>query len=288
MRHTKILMMGMVALGFLNGCNNSSSGNARRPAASKVDCTVPNPPAECNSNAIPGGSTTTTTTSCEAQTSSATCATISGCSWNGVTCVATTTTTTTPVNPVVTQPSYCTPLTTSAYCAAAPGCTWDGTSCKMTGLAAAPQPTSCTALNSLELCSAGMSCKWNGNACTRPGVILNTQFAINDGLSNVGSTNVPGQNCNFSALFRSDGNFVVFQGNNAIWSTATSGKGATRAHFQGDGNFVIATASTALFNTATAAKGASGFVMGSNGNLAVVNSAGSVLWESKTTVAGCY
>jgi hypothetical protein len=115
-----------------------------------------------------------------------------------------------------------------------------------------------------------------------------TLFAVNDGLSSVGSTNVPGQNCNFSALFRSDGNFVVFQGSNAVWSTGTSGKSATRAQFQADGSFVVATASTALFNTATNGKSATSMVLGKNGNLVILNSSGNVLWESKTSVVGCY
>ena len=291
MRHAKILMMGTLALGLLNGCNNSSSGNARRPAASKVDCTVPNPPAECNSNTIPGGSTTATV-SCQTQTTSTACASVSGCNWNGLNCVTSTPSTTTPSNPttpVVTQPTFCTPLTTASDCAAA-GCSWDGSACKIPGLPAAPQPTSCSSLNTTDKCAAGglIGCTWNGQVCIRPLVNPSTLFAVNDGLSSVGSTNVPGQNCNFSALFRSDGNFVVFQGSNAVWSTGTSGKSATRAQFQADGSFVVATASTALFNTATNGKSATSMVLGKNGNLVILNSSGNVLWESKTSVVGCY
>jgi len=293
MRHAKILMIGTLALGLLNGCNKPSSGNARRPAATKVDCTVPNPPAECNSNAIPGGSTTTTV-SCETQTTATACASVSGCNWNGLSCVSSTpsTTTPTPTTPVVTQPTFCTPLTTASDCAAA-GCSWDGSACKIPGLPAAPQPTSCTSLNTADRCAAGglIGCTWNGTVCTRPGVNTGALFAVNDGLSHVGSTNVPGQNCNFSALFRSDGNFVVFQGTNAIWSTATSGKGATRAQFQADGNFVIAKDSApaaTLFNTATNGKSATSMVLGKNGNLVILNSSGTLLWDSKTSVVGCY
>lgn len=288
MRHAKILMIGTLALGILNGCNNSSSGNARRPAASKVDCTVPNPPAECNSNAIPGGSTTASV-NCQTQATSTACASVSGCNWNGLNCVTSTPSSTTPSNPVVTQPTFCSPLTTASDCAAA-GCSWDGSTCKIPGLPAAPQPTSCTSLSTADRCAAGglIGCTWNGTVCTRPGVNPGAMFAVNDGLSHVGSTNVPGQNCNFSALFRSDGNFVVFQGSNAIWSTATSGKSATRAQFQADGNFVVATASASLFNTATNGKGATSMVLGKNGNLVILNSSGAVLWNSNTAVVGCY
>ena len=299
MTNPTTLILALVAGLSFTACNQKSSGTSRKtPSKTTVDCSVPNPPAECNTSNTgttgSGDQTTTTTGSgdqtttpvitCQGQSTQAACSLVSGCSWNGSACV--TASTTTPTTP--STPTFCTPLTSQAECAAAPGCSWDGSSCKISGMNAAPQPKSCSTLTTEAKCSAGMSCAWNGTNCTRPGVGLGIAFEKTDGLSVVGNTNNTLLNCNFSALFNSDGNFVVYQGTIPIWSTNTAGKGATRAQFQSDGNFVVAAGTTVLFNTATNGKAANGFVLGKNGNLAILNTAGSVIWQSGTIINGCY
>jgi hypothetical protein len=182
----------------------------------------------------------------------------------------------------------CAPLNTQVKCAAAPGCQWDGSACKITGLAAAPQPQKCTPLSVETECKAAIGCVWSSPSCTRPGVGLGESFEKGDGLSAIGTSNNNLQNCNFSAIFTTDGNFVVYQGTNIIWTSNTGGRSATRAQFQLDGNFVIAAGNTILFNTATSGKAAKGFSLGKNGNLVVLNTSNSVIWQSGSVVSGCY
>lgn len=285
----------LVLLAFiaLQGCNQKSSGTSRRkPSATTVDCSVPNPPPECypSNGTTTGSGDQTSTPTCQAQTTQAACGLVTGCSWNGQQCVTASAPTPTPTPTPTPSPTgeLCAPLNTAVKCNAAPGCEWDGSSCKIAGLSAAPQPLRCSPLATESDCKAAIGCVWNVNNCTRPGVGLNVSFEKGDGLSVIGNTNNTLQNCNFSALFTNDGNFVLYQGTNPIWSTNTGGKGATRAQFQQDGNFVIAAGPTVLFNTATNGKAANGLALGKNGNLVILNTNNTVVWQSGTVVNGCY
>lgn len=283
-------IVGCMIAGTFAACNQKNSGSSRRnPSATNVDCSVPNPPAECNKtvNSTTGtGDQTPAAPTCQAQTTQAACGLVSGCNWNGTACVSNSTTTTPTTNPS----ELCGPLNTQAKCQAAPGCSWDGSACKISGLSAAPQPMKCSPLTTSAECGAAIGCTWSGSTstCTRPGVGLGVSFEKGDGLSAVGTSNNPLQNCNFSAIFAADGNFVVYQGSNVIWSTSTGGKNAVRAQFQADGNFVIATSSSVLFDTKTTGKAADGFALGKNGNLVVLNTSKQVIWQSGSIINGCY
>ena len=125
--------------------------------------------------------------------------------------------------------------------------------------------------------------------CNRPSAGLGTPFVVGDGLSAIG-TSVNGlTNCNFSAIMQSDGNFVVFQGANALWSTKTAGLGGTRAIFQGDGNFVVYNAANkSLWNSGSFNRGAVGILLSSAGSLAIVDNNGTPVWTSGSSVGGCY
>jgi hypothetical protein len=136
-----------------------------------------------------------------------------------------------------------------------------------------------------------VGCVWNKLSCTRPGVGLGESFEKGDGLSTIGTSNDKFQNCNFSAIFLEDGNFVVYQGSKVIWISNTAGKNATRAQFQQDGNFVIAAGTTELFNsvkTRLANKVPRGFSLGQNGNLVILDTSNQVIWASQSVVPGCY
>ena len=314
MRHVNIIVGFLAGLYLFTACKQDSGGGApvRGPSNSPatINCNVPNPPASCGDANSSTTSTTTDTTgipntvvpNCFVATTSTACPAITGCMWTGVACVPTTlptipTTTGTTGTPAGTttasQSGFCTPLETQAECASAPGCDWNGSSCTLTGMTAAPQPKSCTALSTAAKCAAGITCHWTGTVCNRPSVALNTTFAFGDGLSNVGTPGNPTINCNFSLIFQSDGNLVIFQGANPIWSKNPVNKNAATFKFTSDGRAGIYNSANALIwpvsdNSKTDGKGALYLLLSQAGNLAVLNSSNMILWDSKSTVAGCY
>ena len=323
MRHVNIIVGFLAGLYLFTACKQDSGGGAplRGPGngAATINCNVPNPPASCtdanNSAATTSTTGTTQTTSttgttpanCTGGTTTPTCQAISGCMWTGSLCVpttlptlptATTTSTTgttgTPAGtPTVPQLTRCN-VNTQQKCSALPGCTWNGSSCSLTAMDQAPQPTSCNyaVLTTADECNQGETCHWTGSVCNRPSVGLNTTFAFGDGLSNVGTPANPTINCNFSLLFQTDGNLVIFQGSNILWTSKIPGLGGNKFTFQSDGNTVIYNATKVptkvLWSTSTAAKGALYLLLSQAGNLAVLNSSNMILWDSKSTVAGCY
>ena len=317
MRRVNTIVGFLAGLYLFTSCKSQDSGGGapvRGPGKSPatVNCNVPNPPASCGDANSSTTSTTTGTTSttgipntvvpnCSVASTSTTCPTITGCMWTGVACVPTmlptvpTTTTGTTGTPAGTttasQSGFCTPLETQAECASAPGCDWNGSSCTLTGMTAAPQPKSCTALSTAAKCAAGITCHWTGTVCNRPSVALNTTFAFGDGLSNVGTPGNPTINCNFSLLFQTDGNLAIFQGSNILWTSKTPGLGGNKFTFQSDGNTVIYNPTKVLWSTGTAAsatKAPAYLLLSQAGNLAVLTSSNMILWDSKSTVAGCY
>jgi hypothetical protein len=274
------------------GCQaKNSGGSSKRPAATEP--------------VTPTTTSTTPSTSgdaCAVYTSLQTCTAVVGCAWNGTKCA------TAPVNTTPGTPdpnggmipggnmpggnttTYCTAFNTQELCAAGPGCMWNGTQCSLTGLAAAPTPTSCSPFKTQNLCAAGLSCAWNAakNQCLRPSVGLGTPFLFRDGLSNVGAPANQMINCSFSALMGTDGNFVVYQGSQPIWSTRTAGGGGVKVTLQGDGNLVMTNAANAvIWSSVSANKGGIGMLLSTSGTLAIVNGNGVPIWTSGLTVPGC-
>jgi hypothetical protein len=294
MRHSKILVLSLLMAALTCGCRwANSGGSSRRPAV--ADPVAPN---QNTTNTNPSSTTTTSSSVCASFSNLNNCSAVVGCAWTGTNCILASTSTTsttspntgsTTTNPGTATNNYCTPLTTSILCAAGPGCLWDGTACKIVGQAAAPQPSSCTPFTTPELCSAGLNCYWTGKICHRPSVGLGTPFRVGDGLSNIGTGTSQFVNCNFSALMGADGNFTVYQGSSAIWSTKTAGKGGTNMQFLGDGNLVMypATGTTALWSSATANRGAVGLLLSPSGTLVIVDANGRAIWTSGITVPVC-
>jgi hypothetical protein len=117
---------------------------------------------------------------------------------------------------------------------------------------------------------------------------LGTPFVFRDGLSNLGVPANQMINCSFSALMGTDGNFVVYQGSQPIWSTKTEGKGGVRVTLQGDGNLVMTNAANAVvWSSVSANKGGIGMLLSTSGTLAIVNGNGVPIWTSGLTVPGC-
>ena len=96
----------------------------------------------------------------------------------------------------------------------------------------------------------------------------------------------------YTAIMQSDGNFVIYRGNNFIAanaSAATMTHGNNNAYFafQFDGNIVVYNQSNkAIWSPLIHGKGATKLVMQSDGNLVAYTSAGKAVWASNTVSGG--
>ncbi|MEX1140719.1 MAG: peptidoglycan DD-metalloendopeptidase family protein, partial [Thermoleophilaceae bacterium] len=85
----------------------------------------------------------------------------------------------------------------------------------------------------------------------------------------------------FRAVMQGDGNFVVYDGSTALWSSRTNGHPGSRVVMQGDGNLVVySKGGRALWSSRTNGHPGSRVVMQSDGNL-VVYRGKKPLWASK-------
>ena len=71
----------------------------------------------------------------------------------------------------------------------------------------------------------------------------------------------------FRAAMQGNGNFVVYDGDSAKWSTVTAGTGANRLVMQGDGNLVLYAGNTPKWTSNTAGTGSTRLVLQDDGNL---------------------
>jgi len=55
----------------------------------------------------------------------------------------------------------------------------------------------------------------------------------------------------YKAILQDDGNFVLYAGDQAVWSTETNGQSVVRAEVQEDGNFVLYTADKPVWHSDT-------------------------------------
>lgn len=100
---------------------------------------------------------------------------------------------------------------------------------------------------------------------------------------------LPGHDGRFQAVMQPDGNFVVYRlvDAQAVWSTNTSGSGATTAVMQTDGNFVLYTADgRAVWNTQTSQTGPqqNQFTVDDDGTAVVLTY--EPIWSTGTAVSG--
>jgi hypothetical protein len=86
----------------------------------------------------------------------------------------------------------------------------------------------------------------------------------------------------FELAMQSDGNAVLYSEGNALWSTATNGKGGDVLVMQGDGNLVVySTTGCALWNSVTEGHAGATLALQDDGNL-VVYGGGRALWNTGT------
>lgn len=80
-----------------------------------------------------------------------------------------------------------------------------------------------------------------------------------------------------------DGNLVLTDGGDAVWSTGTQGSGASSANLQDDGNFILYTASGNLvWETGTSGNPGARIVVQDDRNVVVYNAGDSAVWQSHT------
>src|SRR5262249_13353254 len=84
------------------------------------------------------------------------------------------------------------------------------------------------------------------------------------------------------AIMQPDGNFVLYQFNQAVWATNTGGSGGNRAAMQAGGNFVIYANNSAKWASNTYGSGGAYLKMQNDGNLVVYKSNGGAVWASNT------
>jgi hypothetical protein len=89
----------------------------------------------------------------------------------------------------------------------------------------------------------------------------------------------------YGLLLQSDGNLVLYgPGYHVLWSSGTSGSGATRLVMQTDGNLVLYNVNTPVWFTATGGSGPAHLTLQADGNLVTYNDAtGAAQWQSATS-----
>ncbi|MBL8919987.1 MAG: hypothetical protein JNJ54_14070 [Myxococcaceae bacterium] len=88
-------------------------------------------------------------------------------------------------------------------------------------------------------------------------------------------------NGRFRAVMQSDGNFVVYEGSRATWSTQTAGRTGARAAMQGDGNFVLSVGATPIWSTRTNGRSGAVLTLKDDGALVVLQG-GAAVWSSQS------
>jgi hypothetical protein len=86
-------------------------------------------------------------------------------------------------------------------------------------------------------------------------------------------------NGRFRAVMQSDGNFVVYEGSRATWSTQTAGRTGARAAMQSDGNFVLSVGTSAIWSTQTNGRAGAVLTLKDDGALVVLQG-GATVWSS--------
>lgn len=95
--------------------------------------------------------------------------------------------------------------------------------------------------------------------------------------------------CGCRAVMQGDGNFVVYRGNQPLWSSRTQNNPGAFFAYQTDGNMVVYKGSQAKWSSSTNRRGAWQLHMQNDCNLVLYSyNFSSALWNSHTAQSGCY
>lgn len=90
----------------------------------------------------------------------------------------------------------------------------------------------------------------------------------------------------YALTLQDDGNLVLLDGGDAVWSTGTNGSGATTAVVQDDGNFVLYSASGSLaWESGSSGNPGARLVVQPDRNVVVYGSGGNAAWASGSDTA---
>ena len=116
------------------------------------------------------------------------------------------------------------------------------------------------------------------------GATLGDRLEVGDSM--VAGDQIASPNGGYRAVMQGDGNFVVYRGGTAQWSSKTNGSGADRVVMQGDGNFVVYAGGQARWASKTQGTGAKYVAMQDDGNLVVYTNSRRAVWSSKGGYVG--
>ncbi|WP_280233491.1 LysM peptidoglycan-binding domain-containing protein [Nocardia cyriacigeorgica] len=90
------------------------------------------------------------------------------------------------------------------------------------------------------------------------------------------------ENGAYSLTLQEDGNLVLSEPGNVVWSSGTHGQGVDRAVLQEDGNFVLYKGDTGVWSTKTHGKSVDRVTLQADRNFVVYGTDGVGLWSTRT------
>ncbi len=110
---------------------------------------------------------------------------------------------------------------------------------------------------------------------------------LNPSVSLPKGTWIRSNNWDYKAILQDDGNFCVVNRripNYVPWATGTNGHNITNCVMQADGNFVLYEGSQAVFATGTDGHPGAALFMQDDGNLVIYDPSHQALWASNTDI----
>jgi hypothetical protein len=194
----------------------------------------------------------------------------------------------TPTNPCHTGATACS--TGTPVCNDTGTSVADGTTCGSSSVCESGTCTACGGTS--QLCCPGGTCSTSPDQCigavastcrtnVTPQCICGT---LQQGQELTAGESLWSCDGKYELIMQTDGNLVLYDNGGVLWSTATTGTGATFVIMQDDGNLVVYTAaSVPEWSSNTAGHGCGVYLaVQTDGNVVVYTSGGTALWASGT------
>lgn len=167
----------------------------------------------------------------------------------------------------------------------------NGTACGASSVCESGTCDACGATG--QYCCAGGACGGSPNECigaVASSCRTNVSPQCTCGTLQQGMELTAGQSLwscdgHYQLAMQTDGNFVLYEGSTALWSSNTAGTGgANFAIMQDDGNLVVYTsASVAVWSSVTAGNGCGVYLaVQTDGNVVLYTSGGTAIWDTGT------